>query len=116
MFLIAWGIILLLDAALAGGSYGLFYGHLTAVIPVTWWAVAMIALGVGKVLAYALASTRWRLKLSALTVALFACIAGIAAYALLPAVGPLAAFVAAVAWWCHTNLIAVIALEGTIEP
>lgn len=117
IFLLAWGVVLALDAWLPyGGSHGIFYGHFTAVMPSAGWAAVMIALGAAKIVAYKRASRRWRVKLSALTVALFAAIASLAVYALMvSAVGPLAAFVAVVAWWCHVNLVAQVALESAVD-
>lgn len=114
VFLIVWGTVLLLDAAFPQARRGIFYGRFMSLMPGEAWAAIMLLLGIGKIIAYKRASNRWRVKLSALTVALFAAIASIAVYALMPAVAPLASFVAIAAWWCHVNLIKQIALETAI--
>lgn len=109
-FLVLWGLLLQVDY-FAALSTGLFYGNLESYAPGWAWGLLMIALGLGRFVAYMWGPDRSRLALSQVTLVLFWIIASIAVYSRLwGATAPLSCFVAVMAQWCHGRLAREMAL------
>lgn len=105
-FFILWGLVLYIDAALLTAHRGLFLGRLEHYFPGWAWGSLMIAIGIGRLIAFAVDNCCWRIWLSMLTFVLLSVIAALAlASGLWAATAPLATFVAAIAYWCHVALL-----------
>lgn len=105
VFFLLWGLLLQLDTLIPLSPNGIFFFELKCYAPSWLWGSGMIAIGVGRYIAYRKHSARWRLTLSSATIIVLWLIAGVALWArLIGATFPLACFVALLAQGFHRML------------
>lgn len=109
-FFVLWGLWLVLEKFVVFGR-GLFYNRLDHYLPTCAWGSLLILIGVSRYIAFKRRSKPWRLRLSLLTFLMLVIISAVAfSSGLWAATGPLSAFLAYIAFWCHGALIRDIGL------
>lgn len=106
IFFVVWGLILILDHFLSIAAYGLFLGRLESYFPGWTWGVILLAIGMGRYVAFKLHCNSWRVLLSGATLVVLTVIASVAVFTRLwAATAPLSVFVAAISYWSHKALL-----------
>lgn len=102
LFFLVWGLSLLLDYQFGLGTKGIFQGKLETYLPSCVWGNGFALIGFGRLIAFYLHSSSWRVRFAFVHFIVLLIIASIAIYSRLWATtAPLSLFIAYISFWCY---------------